>query len=150
VNRSINIAAVREPTPVTKLNAIQSRNEFSVSEHIDSLAGIVNHKAGRFYRFWVNSQAIFVILYKLKGDWMTEVQQMKSRVEAAIRRLDPKAIPSATFYDTASDRLFVTIVKGPRKVSFDLRGRDFTNGDADKINRIIEQGVKRLQHTPIG
>ena len=81
---------------------------------------------------------------------MPEVRQMKSRVEAAIRKFDPKAIPSATFYDTASDRLFVTIVKGPRKVSLAFRGRDFSDGDADKINLAIKEAVKRLQHTPIG
>ena len=81
---------------------------------------------------------------------MNEVGQMKSRVEAAIRRFDSKAIPSATFYDTASDRLFVTIVKGPRKVSVAFRRRDFSDGDIDKINPVIKEAVKRLQHTPIG
>jgi hypothetical protein len=84
-----------------------------------------------------------------RGGQMTDVRQMKARVEAAIKRIDPKVIP-ATFYDDASDRLFVTIVKGPRKISVALRGRDFTNGDADRINRAIEDGLRRLQHTPIG
>lgn len=81
---------------------------------------------------------------------MTDVRQMKSRVEAVIRRLDQKVIASATFYDTASDRLFVTIVKGPRKVSISFRARDFSDGDADKMNSVIKSAVKSLQHTPIG
>jgi hypothetical protein len=79
---------------------------------------------------------------------MTDVQ-MKAKVEAEIKRIDSKAITS-TFYDNASDRLFVTIIKGPRKVSVALRGRDFANGDSEKVNRAIEDGIRRLEHTPIG
>lgn len=81
---------------------------------------------------------------------MTDVREMKARVEAAIRRFDRKAIPSATFYDAASDRLFVTIVKGPRKLSLSFRSRDFSDDDADKISSVIKSAVKSLQHTPIG
>lgn len=80
---------------------------------------------------------------------MTEVRKMKARVEAAVRRLDPKAILLTTFFDDASERMFVTIVKGPRKISVTLRGRDFANG-ADTINHAIEEGIERLRHTPIG
>jgi hypothetical protein len=81
---------------------------------------------------------------------MTDVRKMKSIVEAEIKRIDSKAI-TGTFYDNASDRLFVTIVKGPRKISVALRGRDFSNGDSDKkVNRAIQDGLRRLEHTPIG
>ena len=80
---------------------------------------------------------------------MTEVRQMKARVEAAIKRADPKAM-TGTFYDDASDRLFVTIVKGSRKISVALRGRDFGNGDAKNIDHAIEDGLRRLEQTPIG
>ena len=79
---------------------------------------------------------------------MTDVQ-MKARVEAAIKRADPKVI-TGTFYDDASDRLFVTIVRGSRKISVSLRGRDFGNGGSEKIDRAIEDGLRRLQATPIG
>jgi len=80
---------------------------------------------------------------------MTAVLQMKARVESAIKRFDPKAI-TGTFYDDASDRLFVTIIKGSRKISVTLRGRDFRNGGSKKIDQAIEDGLKRLEHTPIG
>ena len=80
---------------------------------------------------------------------MTEVRKMKARVAAAIKRVDPKAV-TGTFYDDASDRLFVTIVKGPRKINVTLRGRDFANGGGEKIDRAIEDGLKRLENTPIG
>ena len=79
---------------------------------------------------------------------MTDVQ-MKATVAAAIKRVDPKVI-TGTFYDDASDRLFVTIVRGSRKISVTLRGRDFGNGDSGKIDRAIEDGLRRLEHTPIG
>ena len=79
---------------------------------------------------------------------MTDVRQMKAKVVAAIKRVDPKVM-TGTFYDDASDRLFVTIVRGPRKISVTLRGRDFVNG-AEKVDRAIEEGLRRLETTPIG
>jgi hypothetical protein len=80
---------------------------------------------------------------------MTDVSQMKERVEAAVKRVDPKLM-TGTFYDDASDRLFVTIVNGSRKVSVTLKGRDFANGGAEKIDNAIEDGLRRLGTTPIG
>lgn len=80
---------------------------------------------------------------------MTDVRQMKARVEAAVKRVDPKVM-TGTFYDDASDRLFVTIVKGSRKVSVTLRAQDFGNGDAGKVDQAIEDGLRRLQDTPVG
>jgi len=80
---------------------------------------------------------------------MTDVRQMKQRVEAAVKRVDPEVMTD-TFYDDASDRLFVTIVKGSRKISVTLRARDFGNGDAGTIDDAIKHGLRRLQDTPIG
>lgn len=80
---------------------------------------------------------------------MTNVRQMKAKVQAAVKRVDPKLI-AGTFYDDASDRLFVTIVNGSRKISVTLRGRDFGNGDSKKMDLAIQDGLRRLQTTPIG
>lgn len=80
---------------------------------------------------------------------MTEVGQMKAKVEAAIKGADPKVMTS-TFYDGASDRLFVTIVKGSKKISVALRGKDLGNGSSEKLDRAIKDGLRRLQQTPIG
>ena len=80
---------------------------------------------------------------------MTDVRKVKATVAAAIKRIDPKVI-TGTFYDDASDRLFVTIVKGSRKVSVTLRGRDFANDGAEKLDRAIEDGLRRLEAAPIG
>ena len=80
---------------------------------------------------------------------MKVAAQMKAKVEAAIRKADPKLV-TGTFYDEASDRLFVTIIKGSRKVSVTLRGRDFLNGDSETISRAVEDGLRRLKNAPIG
>ena len=80
---------------------------------------------------------------------MTDVRQMKAKVEAAIKRADPKTM-TETFYDAASDRLFVTIVRGSRKISVTLRGKDFANGGSEAVDRAIADGLRRLQQTPIG
>jgi len=79
-----------------------------------------------------------------------DVRKMKAKVETEIKKLDSKAL-AGTFYDSASDRLFVTIVKGPRKVSIALRGRDLASDDSTKVvGRAIKAGMKRLEQTPIG
>jgi len=80
---------------------------------------------------------------------MTEVGQMKAKVEAAIKRADPDVM-TGTFYDDASHRLFVTIVKGSRKISIALRGRDLSNGGSEKLDHAIKDGLRRLQVSPIG
>ena len=80
---------------------------------------------------------------------MADVRQMKARVEAAAKQNDPAAMV-ATFYDDASHRLFVTLVKGSRKTSVTLRQRDFENGDSKRVDVAIKDGIKRLARTPIG
>ena len=80
---------------------------------------------------------------------MADVRQMKAKVEAVAKQTDPAAMVG-TFYDAASDRLFVTIVKGSRKISVALCSRDFANGDSDRVGRAIKDGIKRLARTPIG
>ena len=80
---------------------------------------------------------------------MKVAEQMKAKVEAAIKKVDPEAV-TGTFYDDASDRLFITIIKGARKVSVTLRGRDFSDGDSERVSRAVEDGLRRLKSTPIG
>jgi hypothetical protein len=80
---------------------------------------------------------------------MIAVREMKAKVEAAIKSVDPDAM-TGTFYDDASDRLFVTIFKGSRKISVTLRARDFGNGDSKKVDDAIVDGLRRLGQTPIG
>jgi len=81
---------------------------------------------------------------------MTEARKLISKVEAAIKRNDPNAIVERTFYDEVSDRLFVTVVNGPRKTEMVLLAYEYSNGDQERIDRVVEQGLLRLKNTPIG
>ena len=81
---------------------------------------------------------------------MTEAKKLTLKVEAAIKRADPNVITERTFYDAVSDRLFVTIFKGPRKTDLMFFVSEYNNGDAERINRVVEQSLERLKHTPIG
>lgn len=80
---------------------------------------------------------------------MTEAKKLISKVEAVIKRADPNVITERTFYDEVSDRLFVTIFKGTRKTDLIFIVSEY-NGDVEQINRVVEQSLERLKHTPIG
>ena len=81
---------------------------------------------------------------------MTEAQKLTLKVEAAIKRADPTVITERTFYDEVSDRLFVTVFKGPRKTELMFFVREHNNGDAELIARVVERSLERLKRTPIG
>jgi len=81
---------------------------------------------------------------------MTDARKMIPRIEALIKRADPKAITARTFYDDASNRLYVTIVKGSRKTDITLLGDYLTGNHHEETERLIKEAVARLQHTPIG
>jgi hypothetical protein len=81
---------------------------------------------------------------------MTEARKLTLKVEAAIKRADPNVITDRTFYDEISDRLFVTIVKGSRKTDIVFISHLFKNGDSERIDRLVEESLERLKHTPIG
>ena len=80
---------------------------------------------------------------------MADVRQMKVRVDTAIKKADTEAILSATFYDDASEWMYVTIVKGSRKTSVTLRASDFADG-GKAVDRLVKAAAGRLSHTPIG
>ncbi|HKP84445.1 MAG TPA: hypothetical protein VJZ26_00015 [Blastocatellia bacterium] len=80
---------------------------------------------------------------------MTNVRKLIPKVEAAIKRIDPDVIVQRTFYDEVSDRLYVGIVKGLRETDIVLLGHEFEDGLLKSVNESIEQGVRKLEHTPI-
>jgi hypothetical protein len=90
------------------------------------------------------------ISYLFGGVFMMNTRKMVRAVDAAIKRADSKAIAERIFYDAVSDRVFVTLFKGPRKTDVILHGRWFEADGADNIDLSISEGVKRLEHTPIG
>lgn len=81
---------------------------------------------------------------------MRNVRKIKPRVDGIIKRIDPHVIVQGTFYDEASDRFFVTIVDGPRKIEVTLLGREFDNGRIEAVSRTLEAAIQKLKHVPIG
>ncbi len=80
---------------------------------------------------------------------MSNIRKFIPKVEAAIKRIDPEVIVQRTFYDEVSDRLYVGIVKGLHETDIVLLGLDFEDDLLKRVNQSLEQGVKKLEHTPI-
>ena len=80
---------------------------------------------------------------------MTDVDKLIPRIEALIRRADPKVITD-TFYDDASNRLYVNIVKGSRKTAITLLGNHLTSDHQEETQRLIREGLGRLARVPVG
>lgn len=81
---------------------------------------------------------------------MSNVRKLIPKVEATIKRIDPEIIVQRTFYDEVSDRLYVGIVKGLQEIDIVLLGHDFEDDLLKNVNQSLEQGIKKLEHTPIG
>jgi hypothetical protein len=81
---------------------------------------------------------------------MTDVRKLIPRIEALIRRADPKVITDRTFYDAASNRLYVMIVKGSRKTEITLHGNHLTSEKQEQTPRLINEGLGRLARVPVG
>ncbi len=82
---------------------------------------------------------------------MIDLRKLIPKVEGAIKRIDPTVIVSGTFYDQVSDRLFLTLVKGPRKVEVTLAKSNVGSDDGmDRLNRFLEGHVSKLQNAPVG
>jgi len=80
---------------------------------------------------------------------MGNLRKAIPKVEAAIKRIDPEVIVQRTFYDEVSDRLYVGVVKGFRENEIVLHSRDFEDDLLKRVNQLLEEGIKRLEHAPI-
>ena len=81
---------------------------------------------------------------------MIDVRKLIPRIEALIKRADPKVITDRTFYDAASHRLYIGIVKGSRKTEITLLGDHLTSDHQEETERLIKEGLGRLARVPIG
>ncbi len=54
------------------------------------------------------------------------------------------------FYDDASDRVFITLIKGSHRVNLTLAGRDLDSDDTSKANQLILDNIDQLARVPIG
>jgi hypothetical protein len=80
---------------------------------------------------------------------MSDLRKVIPKVEAAIKRIDPDIIVQRTFYDEISNRLYIGIVKGLRETEIMLFSQDFEDDLLKRVNQSLEQGIKKLEHTPI-
>jgi hypothetical protein len=87
---------------------------------------------------------------KAEEKLMIDVRKLIPRIEALIKRADPKVITDRTFYDAASNRLYVMIVKGSRKTEITLLGTHLTSDHQEETERLINEGLGRLARVPIG
>jgi hypothetical protein len=81
---------------------------------------------------------------------MLDVRKLIPRIEALIKRADPKVITERTFYDAASHRLYVGLVKGSRKTEFVLHGSHLTSDYQQETEKVIEEALGRLARVPVG
>ena len=81
---------------------------------------------------------------------MIDVRKLIPRFEALIKRADPTFITDRTFYDRASNRLYIGIVKGSRKTQITLLGDRLTRDHEEETERLIREGMTRLARVPIG
>ncbi|HEU4391295.1 MAG TPA: hypothetical protein VFV34_26080 [Blastocatellia bacterium] len=81
---------------------------------------------------------------------MADRKRIAALVTAKIKKLDPESIVQGTFYDDASSRLIVTIIKGTRKILTSLPARWFEESSSEHIDVALKTAVKRLEQTPIG
>ncbi len=70
-------------------------------------------------------------------------------VDKAVKDTDKEVMILRTFYDDASDRAFITLVKGRRKVNLTFSGRD-AREQTENITSIIKTGIEKLSRVPIG
>jgi hypothetical protein len=79
-----------------------------------------------------------------------DVRKVKPLLEYTIKQIDPDVIVGGTFYDEASDRFFLTIFDGRRKVEVMVPSRDCENGRMDKVKDTLNRALEKLKRTPIG
>jgi hypothetical protein len=82
---------------------------------------------------------------------MADRKKIVSVVTSKVKSLDPESIVQGTFYDDASGRVVVTIIKGTRKTLASLPGWWFENGSgSDRVGKAIERALKQLDRSPVG
>jgi hypothetical protein len=71
-------------------------------------------------------------------------------VDAIVKQNDSEVMIQRTFYDEASDRLFITLIKGSHRVNVTLAARDLDTDDRSKAEKVIRDNIAHLDQVPIG
>ncbi|HEY7544495.1 MAG TPA: hypothetical protein VID27_06420 [Blastocatellia bacterium] len=81
---------------------------------------------------------------------MRDRRKLSARVDAIVKQNDSEVMIQRTFYDEASDRLFITLIRGSHRVNLTLAARDLDNGDRSKAEQVIRDNIAHLDQVPIG
>jgi hypothetical protein len=81
---------------------------------------------------------------------MRDRRKLSARVDSIVKQNDAKAMVQRAFYDDASDRLFITLVKGLRRVNLTLAARDLDGDDHSRAEQVIRRGIAYLDQAPVG
>jgi hypothetical protein len=81
---------------------------------------------------------------------MADIRRNIAKVEAAVKRIDSDVIVQSTFYDDVSNRLFLTLVDGPRKTQLTFTSYDFDDASFERVSRALRASVDKLKVVPIG
>jgi hypothetical protein len=81
---------------------------------------------------------------------MRDRRRLAAIVDSIVKRNDGGAMVQRAFYDDASDRVFVTLVKGLRRVNLTLRRVDLETSDRSKAEQTIKENIAQLDTVPVG
>ncbi|MEW6212428.1 MAG: hypothetical protein AB1631_29145 [Acidobacteriota bacterium] len=81
---------------------------------------------------------------------MRDRRKLSARVDAIVRQNDAKVMIQRAFYDDASDRVFITLVKGLHRVNLTLAARDLDGDDRSLAEQVIRNGIAYLDQAPVG
>jgi hypothetical protein len=81
---------------------------------------------------------------------MRDRRKLSARVDAIVKNNDAKVMTQRAFYDDASDRVFITLIKGSHRINLTLAGRDLDGDDHAKAEQLIRDNIAQLDQVPIG
>lgn len=81
---------------------------------------------------------------------MSDIRRMIPKIEVAVKRIDPDVIIQSSFYDDVSNRLFLTLVDGPRRTQVTFTNYDFNDEGMERVSRALRASVDKLKLVPIG
>lgn len=80
---------------------------------------------------------------------MRNTRKIVAAVDHAVKEKDSSTLVQRTFYDDASDRVFVTLVKGTRRINITLSGEE-AESNSSSVGRTIKEAIGKLDDQPIG
>ncbi len=81
---------------------------------------------------------------------MRDRRKLSAIVNAIVKKNDSTVMAQRAFYDDASDRLFITLIRGSHRVNLTLAGRDLDGDDTSRADQLIRDNIDQLARVPIG